>query len=155
MTSVLLVCLGNICRSPMAEGILRARLRARGLTEAYTVDSAGTAGWHVGRPADPRTLEVLARHDALCPLTARQVAAEDFERFRWILAMDQSNLTDLQLRCPPALRDRLHLALAPTGGGDVPDPYYGGADGFEHVYRLLDTALDAWLARWEGQPSGV
>jgi protein-tyrosine phosphatase len=145
MPSVLFVCLGNICRSPMAEGIFRAKLAQRGLDAV--VDSAGTGAWHAGEPPDPRTLAVLDKQGAACEMTARQVVAGDFERFDLILAMDRSNLRTLQERCPPGLRAKLHLALEPTTGGEVGDPYYGGASGFDRVYAELDEALDAWLDR--------
>lgn len=144
MGSVLFVCLGNICRSPMAEGIARARLVAAGRHDV-AVESAGTAGYHEGEPADARTLDVLRRKGQLCELIARQVRDDDFERFDLILAMDRANLRDLRDRCPPAHQNKLRLMLEPTTGGDVPDPYYGGKDGFDQVYRLLDQAMDAWL----------
>ena len=149
MTSVLFVCLGNICRSPMAEGIFRKKLGNSGLVDHYLVDSAGTAAYHAGEGADPRTLDVLRRHDALCPMVARQVHDGDFDRFAYILAMDRSNLTALQRQAPASARARIHLALAPTSGSEVPDPYYGGPGGFDRVYAMLDEALDVWLARWE------
>lgn len=148
MTSVLFVCLGNICRSPMAEGILRKKLKERGLTEAFVVDSAGTAGYHAGGPADPRTLEVLRRQGALCDMTARQVRPDDFSTFDWILAMDRSNLVDLKAIARGGARATISLALEPTSHGDVPDPYYGGPGGFDRVYAMLDEAIDAWLDIW-------
>lgn len=151
MPSVLFVCLGNICRSPMAEGIFRKLLEERGLSSAYQVDSAGTAAYHVGKGADPRTLEVLSRHDSLCPMTARQVADDDFHRFDYILAMDTSNYDKLWEQCPAEERHRLHKALALTNKGDVPDPYWGGEDGFDHVYSLLKEAMESWLERMEAQ----
>ena len=133
----------------MAEGLFRRILSDSGRSDAYEVDSSGTAAWHVGKAPDPRTLEVLARHDALCPMRARQVADTDFETFDLILAMDRANLDDLRRRCPAEHRHKLHLALEPTTGGDVPDPYYGGPGGFDDVYGMLDAALRAWLARLE------
>lgn len=149
---VLLVCLGNICRSPMAEGLLRTKLDALGLADRVEVDSAGTSGHHAGEPADPRTVEVLRRRGGLVPLRSRQVRPQDFERFDVILAMDRSNLRRLQAACPPRHREKLALCLAPLAEGgevaEVPDPYYGGPDGFDHVYDLLDAALDAWIDRW-------
>lgn len=150
MASVLFVCLGNICRSPMAEGMFLHKLAARGLTAQHRVASAGTAAHHVGEPPDPRTQAVLAKHGARCPSRAAQVSAQDFERYDWVLAMDRSNLAELRRRCPPASLHRLHLALDPVGGGDVPDPYYGGPEGFDEVYALLGPALDAWLDRLSG-----
>lgn len=149
MSSVLFVCLGNICRSPMAEGLFRFKLAERGI-EGIEVDSAGTAAYHEGEPPDPRTREVLSRHGIHYPMTARQVRDADFDRYEYILAMDRANLADLQSRCPASLSDRLHLVLhgeAGAGESDVPDPYYGGPQGFERVFGMLDTALDGWLDR--------
>ncbi len=147
-TRVLFVCLGNICRSPLAHALLRHKVRQRGVAEAFEVDSAGTAAYHVGEPPDPRTQDVLRRHGVPVVGAARQVQAADFRAFDHVLAMDRANLRVLQQQARPAERDRIQLVLAPTTGGEVPDPYYGGADGFDTVYRLLDEALDAWLARW-------
>lgn len=148
MTSVLLVCLGNICRSPMAEAVLRHHVAQRGLVSSFQVDSAGTAAYHAGEQADPRTLAELARHGLRERLIARQVTDDDFDRFDWILAMDRSNLTNLRRRAPAGSRARLHLVLETTTGGEVPDPYYGGPDGFADVYDMLDASLAAWLDRW-------
>jgi len=147
-TRVLFVCLGNICRSPLAHALLVHKIAERGRSDRFEVDSAGTAAYHVGEPPDRRTRDVLADHGVQSLGTARQVTPADFRRFDHLLAMDQQNLHDLRQIAPDGLADRARLALEPTTGGEVPDPYYGGSDGFERVYRLLDEALDAWLERW-------
>ena len=144
---ILFVCLGNICRSPMAEGIMNKLVRDRGLSDKVEVDAAGTAAYHVGERADPRTRALLSHHDSEFTTRARQVADEDFTRFDLILAMDASNLRGLEQRCPPEHAHKLHKALEPLGGGDVGDPYYGGADGFEQNYQELSEALEIWLER--------
>jgi len=146
---ILFVCLGNICRSPTAEAVLRA-LAAREAPElALEVDSAGTAGYHVGEPPDPRTRQAAARRGYdLTGLRARVVAPEDFERFDLILAMDRENLRVLQRRAPPIAHERLRLFLefGPQGGSeDVPDPYYGGPNGFEEVLDLVEAATRGLL----------
>ena len=148
---VLFVCLGNICRSPTAEAVLRA-LAAREAPElALEVDSAGTAGYHVGEPPDPRTRAAAARRGYdLSALRARVVEPGDFERFDLILAMDRENLRVLQRRAPAATRERLRLLLefAPQAATpeDVPDPYYGGPNGFEEVLDLVEQATRGLLA---------
>ncbi|MEN0063052.1 MAG: low molecular weight protein-tyrosine-phosphatase [Myxococcota bacterium] len=147
-TGVLFVCLGNICRSPLAHALFVQKLSERGLLDTFEVDSAGTAAYHAGEPPDPRTVEVLRKHGVRALGTARQVVAADFDRFDHILAMDQSNLRALQDLAPKGAAARVHRMLEPTRGGDVPDPYYGGDQGFEHVYTLIDGALEEWLARW-------
>jgi protein-tyrosine phosphatase len=144
MTRVLFVCMGNICRSPMAEGIFRRMLRERGLEGAFEVDSCGTGGWHEGEPADPRTQAVLARYDAHFPHVARQVRAEDLEYFDHIFAMDEENLWTLG-RMFPAHKGKARLLLDLNGGGEVPDPYFGGPQHFEAVYKLLEEALEVFL----------
>lgn len=149
MRRVLLVCLGNICRSPMADALLRHKLKERGIADRYEVDSAGTGGWHAGEAPDPRTVAELRRRAVQPVGSARRVEDADFRRFDPILAMDASNLRDLASRCPKDQAHRLAMALEPTGGGDVPDPYYGGDGGFARVYDMLDAALDAWIDRWE------
>lgn len=142
--SVLLVCLGNICRSPTAEGVLRKLLADAGLGGRVRVDSAGTAGYHVGAAPDPRaTAAAQARGFDLSPLRARRVATEDFERFDLILAMDEDNLADLQRSAPEGARARLGLLLDYAPGQErrtVPDPYYGGRNGFEEVLDLVTEA---------------
>lgn len=144
---VLFVCLGNICRSPMAEGVMLKLLEERGLTDRFIVDSAGTAGYHAGESADRRTLAVLAREKAPVPSLSRRVQDSDFQSFDYILAMDQANFSNLAARKPEHCEAILALALEPVGGGEVPDPYYGGPDGFENVYTLLHGSLSLWIDR--------
>ncbi|WP_176218451.1 low molecular weight protein-tyrosine-phosphatase [Chromobacterium haemolyticum] len=147
---VLFVCMGNICRSPTAEGVMRAKLKSAGLEARMRVESAGTHDYHVGEAPDRRTCQAaLRRGYDLSDLRARQVEALDFERFDWILAADRQNLALLNAQCPPSYRGKLHLLLEPLSGAvrEVPDPYYGGAGGFDAVLDLVEAACDAWLAR--------
>jgi protein-tyrosine phosphatase len=140
---VLMVCLGNICRSPTAEAVLRAKLEAAGLAERVVVDSAGTGDWHVGSPPDARSQRHAAnRGYDLSALRGRQVAEDDFHRFDLILAMDEDNLADLQ-RLAPESTSRAELRL--FADIEVPDPYAGGAAGFEQVLDLVETASDTWV----------
>lgn len=146
---ILFVCLGNICRSPTAEAVLRV-IAAREAPElGIEIDSAGTAGYHIGDPPDARSQQAgLRRGYDLAPLRARRVEAADFERFDFILAMDRENLSELQQRAPRGARARLHLFLefAPDAGTvEVPDPYYGGPNGFEHVLDLVEAASSGLL----------
>lgn len=137
---LLVVCLGNICRSPTAEAVLRRRLAAAGLAEQVEVDSAGTGGWHVGEAPDARSQRHAARRGYdLSTLRARRVAEADFERFDLILAMDEDNLADLERLRPPHGRAELRLFARQP----VPDPYAGGAAGFEQVLDLVEAASDA------------
>lgn len=148
--AVLMVCMGNICRSPMAEAVLRGKLEQAGLAGRVRVDSAGTLGHHRGAAPDRRAVAQAARRGwQLEGQKARPVADADFERFDLLLAMDAGNLADLQKRCPPALAERLGLLLdhAPwLGEREVPDPYYGAVAGFDHALDLIEPACDGLLA---------
>jgi protein-tyrosine phosphatase len=141
---VLMVCLGNICRSPTAAFVLRARAAARGV--ALDVDSAGTADWHAGKPADPRTIaHAAARGFDLGAHRARQVHVDDFTAFDRIYAMDRANLRKLQQRAPAMTHDRIALLL---GDDEVPDPWAGGPADFERVLDLCEAAADRLLRAW-------
>jgi protein-tyrosine phosphatase len=146
---ILFVCMGNICRSPTAEGVFRHRLAAGGLEHAFESDSAGTHSYHLGAPPDRRAQAAAARRGIdLSSLRARRVAEQDFEQFGLVVAMDRDNLADLEALCPPEYRDRLVLMMdfaRDRPESEVPDPYYGGANGFEHVLDLLEEAVGGLL----------
>ena len=145
---VLFVCLGNICRSPTAEAVFRYHVQAAGLEQRIQIDSAGTADWHRGKSPDGRSCQFASRRGYdLAPLRARQVRVEDFHEFDLILAMDHDNLAHLQQMRPNDARAELDLFLKRYGLGRdaVPDPYYGGDDGFEHVLDLVEQASAALL----------
>jgi protein-tyrosine phosphatase len=140
--SVLMVCLGNICRSPTAEAVLRHRLREAGLGGAITVDSAGTGNWHVGDPPDARSQRHAAKRGYdLSQLRARQVKEDDFHRFQFILAMDQNNMADLTRIAP----DRHGAQVRLFAAAEVPDPYTGGPQGFELVLDQVEAASLVWV----------
>lgn len=148
--SVLFVCLGNICRSPTAHGVLLHKLTERGLAAQVRVDSAGTGGWHAGEPPDRRTRRhAAARGYDLSELRARQVTPADFAGFSHILAMDRANLDDLEAMKPAGFTGELGLFLVYGTRGvlEVPDPYYGGARGFEDVLDLVEDASEGLIAR--------
>jgi protein-tyrosine phosphatase len=154
VTSILFVCLGNICRSPLAEGVFKYLARERGVSAFYRIDSAGTGAWHVGEPPDRRSAEVARQKGVVLEGTARQVSQRDFERFDWIIAMDRENLANLTAMRRRGGRARVQLLRdfdPEPGDGDVPDPYYGGPDGFEHVYALVHRASAALLDHLEGE----
>lgn len=150
---MLFVCLGNICRSPTAEGVMRHLVEEAGVADAFVLDSAGTGGWHVGDPPDPRSREAARRRGIVVAGAARQVSAADFHDFDLILAMDRANLRDLRAAAPPDGTAEVRLLREydenSVGGGDldVPDPYYGGADGFDDVLDLVDAACRGVLAQ--------
>ncbi|MFY9179792.1 MAG: low molecular weight protein-tyrosine-phosphatase [Venatoribacter sp.] len=150
MVKVLFVCLGNICRSPTADAILRKKVKDAGLQKLISVDSAGTAAWHTGKAPDERsTRHAALRGYDLSPLRARQVSFADFYEFDYVLAMDEQNLADLidlsddASTQPELFLKRFNHKFPET---QVPDPYYGGDAGFEHVLDLLEHACDNLLA---------
>lgn len=150
MPSVLFVCLGNICRSPLAEGIFRHQAEAAGLGDSLVIDSAGCGGWHVGDPPDRRSVAVARRHGiAIHGQCARQVAAADFARFDLILGLDRDNVRYLKIMRPADARARVALYLEEALGlnADVPDPYHGGMEDFEAVYVLCERAGAALIKR--------
>ncbi|TFH85134.1 low molecular weight phosphotyrosine protein phosphatase [Billgrantia azerbaijanica] len=140
---VLFVCLGNICRSPTAEGVFRRQLDEAGLADAVAVDSCGIGPWHVGKAPDPRAQAAARRRGVdLSGLRARQLDDEDFYRFDYLLAMDHDNLTAIEARRPPDSDAVVTLFLEYAGHPDraVPDPYFGGEQGFEEVLDLIEAA---------------
>jgi protein-tyrosine phosphatase len=147
---VLFVCLGNICRSPTAEGIFQKLVIESGLSKRIQIDSAGTANWHQGRAPDPRTVAAAKlRNIDLSVLRARAVKASDFKEFDYVLAMDKNNLADLELLKPADYAGYLGLFLAfgsQAQYSEVPDPYHGGSDGFELVLDLVEDAATGLLA---------
>ncbi|MFZ1576262.1 MAG: low molecular weight protein-tyrosine-phosphatase [Chromatiaceae bacterium] len=153
---ILFVCMGNICRSPTAEGVFRHLLRGEGYDGLIATDSAGTHGYHIGEPPDERARETARRRGIdLSDLRARRVAREDFDLFDYILAMDQENHQALRAICPPVHRSKLRLFMdfAPDYGiREVPDPYYGSPGGFEQVFDLVEAAalglLEDIRQRW-------
>lgn len=144
--SVLFICLGNICRSPLAQGICEAHLARRGAGHV-AVDSAGTGAWHVGEAPDPGSVRIAARHGIdISHQRARQLRADDGDRFDLLVAMDASNLVNTRRATG---RDDVVLLrdFDPRGRGDVPDPWGGGGDGFAEVYAILDRSMPALLDR--------
>ena len=146
---VLFVCLGNICRSPLAEGVFRDLVARAGLAERIRIDSAGLGDWHVGELPDPRTRAVAQRRGLELVSRARQVARDDLDRFDYVIAMDEENLRGLRrLRAdaPPSTQVRRLREFDPEADHlDVPDPYYGGEDGFERVHDMVERACAGLL----------
>jgi protein-tyrosine phosphatase len=155
-TRVLFVCLGNICRSPLAEGVFLHLVREAGLAHRFEVDSAGTGDWHVGEWPDARSIAVARKHGVELPSRARQVTPADLDAFDHVLAMDRENLRDLERMARRGARARTRLLRAhdPVGGDDdVPDPYYGGPSGFDLVYEMVHRSCAALLADLRGESS--
>ena len=153
-TSVLFVCMGNICRSPTAEGVFRHHAERAGMHDKLVVDSAGTHAYHVGEPADQRARAAAERRGiSLEGISARRVSSGDFEQFDYIIAMDEDNLARLQDEAPEEHRHkiRLFLEFATVSESEVPDPYYGGAAGFERVLDLVEDASRGLLETLAGR----
>jgi len=153
--SVLVVCTGNICRSPTGEGVLRYLAKGRGLDDRIRIASAGTHDYHVGEPPDARTLKHAAKRGYdFSAQRAAQVTKQDFEEFDYILAMDRGHLRILRSLQPHGSRAKVGLFLEASGrwkGEDVPDPYYGGVEGFERVLDMVEEAAERWLDRLEAE----
>lgn len=144
MNRILFVCLGNICRSPMAEGVFAKVAEERGLIPPLEVDSAGTGSWHVGDPPDARAATAArSRGIDISRQRARQVHVDDFDRFDLVIAMDASNVSTLRRTAPDRHHAKIKLLLEfaqGSGPSEVPDPYYGGVDGFDHALDLIEAA---------------
>ena len=150
---LLFVCLGNICRSPTAEGVMRSLVREAGLEDVVEIDSAGTGAWHVGNAPDERSTAAALGRGITLEGAARQVSVADFRRFDLLIAMDASNRRELERMAPDhEARSRVRLLREFDGEAvaaadtDVPDPYYGGADGFEHVLDVVERGCRGLLA---------
>ncbi|WP_217545981.1 low molecular weight protein-tyrosine-phosphatase [Streptomyces sp. GbtcB6] len=157
---VCFVCTGNICRSPMAESVFRARVTEAGLDDRVEAGSAGTGGWHEGDGADPRTVRVLAEHGYDSDHTARRFQASWFARLDLVIALDSGHLKALRRLAPTAedaRKVRLLRAYDPAAGDDldVPDPYYGGLDGFEECLEMVEAASEGLLAAVRDEVEGT
>lgn len=156
-TRVLFVCLGNICRSPLAEGVFMSLVEEAGLSDMFEIDSAGTGSWHVGERPDARAIMVAREHGIELDSHARQVTSEDLHNFDYVIAMDRENLLSLQRMASSSGGDaeiQLLRAYDPDPeGSEVPDPYYGGVGGFENVYQIVSRACEGLLARLRAVPS--
>jgi len=153
------VCLGNICRSPTAEAVMRHLVAQAGLDDRIEIESAGTGDWHVGEPRDRRSRQVGERRGIPLAGRARQFVPSDFARFDHVLAMDGKNLADLRAMAPDeAARQKIRLLRsydpASPAEADVPDPYYGGADGFDHVFDVCQAACAGLLDAVRGELDG-
>jgi protein-tyrosine phosphatase len=153
--SVCFVCLGNICRSPTAEGVMRHQVEQGKLADRIRIDSAGTGDWHIGQPPDERAQRAARRRGySLSALRGRQIAASDFEQFDLLIAMDDMNVAALQQVCPPAQRDKIRLLMEFVPPADsrwadareVSDPYFGGDEGFEQVLDQCEAACGGLIA---------
>jgi protein-tyrosine phosphatase len=148
--SVLFVCLGNICRSPLAEGVFRGLIRDAGLEDRFEIDSAGTSGYHDGESADPRTIEVARRRGITLDSVSRRVTVSDLKRFDRILAMDNDNFAELKRLAKQAgidapIRMLREFDVEAAGNLEVPDPYYGGTRGFERVQEIVERSCQGLL----------
>jgi protein-tyrosine phosphatase len=157
---LLFVCMGNICRSPTAEAVMRAVVAREGLADEVEIDSAGTGSWHVGDPPDARSTEVAARRGIVMEGAARQVTEADFEAYDLLLAADEQNVAALRALAPDdEAAAKVHLLRefdpksVAAGDLEVPDPYYGGPGGFEHVLDLVQDACEGLLEHVRASPA--
>lgn len=147
-TKVLFVCLGNICRSPLAEAIFKHKVKARGLDQFIEGDSCGTSNYHIGDSPDPRTITNAGKNGIAIDHCGRQLIVDDLDNFDFILAMDKSNYQNiLKLSNGSEFQHKIKLMreFDPKGGEDVPDPYYGGEKNFQEVYEILDRSIEEFL----------
>ncbi len=154
MIRVLMVCTGNICRAPTAEGVLRAKVTERGLGNQFEVDSAGLISYHVGESPDPRSMRMAAsRGIDISDQRSRRIRGEDFVKFDYILAMDRGHQSELEGLAPAASHKIKTLLsfLAESDVDDVPDPYYGGSEGFAHTFDYIERGCDAFLDQLESE----
>jgi protein-tyrosine phosphatase len=145
--AVLFVCLGNICRSPLAEAIFQKKISENNLTHVFTCDSCGTGDYHIGQQPDPRTQAVAKKHHVPINHQCRQLRTSDFEAFDRIIAMDESNRKNILWKGGSSIQEKVWLmrAFDPEGGDEVPDPYRGNEKDFEEVYHILDRAIDSLI----------
>lgn len=151
---VLFVCLGNICRSPLGAAILKKKISENGMDSWVEVDSCGTSNYHIGDGADPRTIANATENGVPIEHCARQLVAEDLEKFDYIFAMDKSNYQNIMNLAsnPESAKDKVKLMRTfdpHPNGGEVPDPYHGGAKGFQEVFEILDRSTDGFIAHLE------
>ena len=151
MSSILFICLGNICRSPLAEGVFRNEAKKRGVTDQITIDSAGTGGWHIGNPPDPRSIETAANHGInINHQVCRRLTNSDFSTFDLILGMDNSNISNATSANRANGPAQILLFTQFAGMGDdleIADPFYGGVEGFEAAYQMIKQASRGTLGR--------
>ncbi|MEP6733944.1 MAG: low molecular weight protein-tyrosine-phosphatase [Chryseolinea sp.] len=149
MIRVLFVCLGNICRSPMAEAIFRHKIEAQGLGKQFKIQSCGTSNYHTGDNADPRTIAVARRHGITIDHCVRQFTEKDFDDFDFIFGMDRANVKNMiRLATPPDQKKKVHLMRDYDNigkGGEVPDPYYGNEKSFQEVFDILVRCTDHYI----------
>jgi protein-tyrosine phosphatase len=152
--SVLFVCMGNICRSPMVEGVFKSAIEDTSLAKQIYVDSAGTGSWHEGNLPDPRAVQTMQRYDIdMTDQRSRPIRRSDYSEFDLILAMDHDNLDVLIANAPIKEQHKIHLFMEFALGQDtpIPDPYYGEGDGFETVYRMLDEGCSGLVEKLEAK----
>jgi protein-tyrosine phosphatase len=150
MIGVLFVCLGNICRSPLAEGIFKRKVEEAGLNEFIAIDSAGTSGWHINEPPDRRSADIARKNGIRLDHYGQQISPKDFDQFDYIIAMDGDNYDDIIRMRDSHGNGKAEVLIMrefddQQSGSDVPDPYYGGPNGFQLVYDLLDESLSNFL----------